>query len=268
MVLGDAEEKEIFRPFPIGLAEFPERSADQVEAGGRHVDRAKTAMGGKIGRAELRRPPAGQGLALIAPGKEGEFRRVVAPDRAEPADRDRQRLFPLDLDELAFAPLADPLRLPQPGGRIMLHDPGRALAAQNALVDRMVAVALDVADFPVADVDLDAAPAGAHVAGGELRLVADRRRRDRCPAPAASTPRSKANRQARPSQPLFAGRLSRVCPMGGKPAGRAGRATRRRPYEPPSGGGASSRWSTIHSVRSQASRMPMKSSSAVEPATA
>jgi len=36
----------------------------------------------------------------------------------------------------------------------MLHDPGRALGAQYALVDRVVAIALDVADTTILEVDL------------------------------------------------------------------------------------------------------------------
>jgi hypothetical protein len=38
----------------------------------------------------------------------------------------------------------------------------------------MIAVALDVADLAVPDVDVDAAAAGAHVARGLADLVADR----------------------------------------------------------------------------------------------
>ena len=56
----------------------------------------------------------------------------------------------------------------------MLHDAGRALGAQHAAIDRVVAVALDVADLAVLDVDVDAAAAGAHIAGGLAHLVARR----------------------------------------------------------------------------------------------
>jgi hypothetical protein len=55
----------------------------------------------------------------------------------------------------------------------MLHEAGAAFAADDAAVDRMVAVALDVANLPVLDVDFDAAAAGAHVAGGAVNRVGD-----------------------------------------------------------------------------------------------
>ena len=58
----------------------------------------------------------------------------------------------------------------------MLHDAGAALAAQHAAIDRMVLVAVDVADLAVLDVDVDAAAAGAHVAGGLGDAVGDVRR--------------------------------------------------------------------------------------------
>ena len=57
----------------------------------------------------------------------------------------------------------------------MLHDAGGALAAQHAFVHRVVAVAFDVPNLAVLQVYLDAATAGAHVAGGGLDLVGDDR---------------------------------------------------------------------------------------------
>ena len=90
----------------------------------------------------------------------------------EPAGRGLQRLVPGDLLELAGAARADALqRRAQPRRRRMRHDAGRALAADHALVDRVVAVAVDVADPAVLQMDPDAAAAGAHVAGGGLDLV-------------------------------------------------------------------------------------------------
>jgi hypothetical protein len=56
----------------------------------------------------------------------------------------------------------------------MLHDAGRALGAEHALIDRMIAVALDVTDLAVLDVHIDAATAGAHIAGRFSDLVGDR----------------------------------------------------------------------------------------------
>ncbi len=58
VVLGHAEEKKISRAFPIRLAEFPERAADGVQAGGGHVDRAEAAVRGIVRGAELLCPPA------------------------------------------------------------------------------------------------------------------------------------------------------------------------------------------------------------------
>ncbi len=81
MILGDAEDHEELGLFPVGGAEFPERAAQRVDAGGRHVDRAEAAMRGVVRRAELLRPPAGQRLALVAPGEEGELLGVALADR-------------------------------------------------------------------------------------------------------------------------------------------------------------------------------------------
>ena len=76
VILGDAEQHEVFGMLPVRLAELPERAADRVHAAGGHVDRAEAAVRGVIGRAELRRPPAGERLRLIAPGEEGELLRI------------------------------------------------------------------------------------------------------------------------------------------------------------------------------------------------
>src|SRR5437763_16792092 len=53
----------------------------------------------------------------------------------------------------------------------MLHDPRGALAADDALVHRMIAIAFDIFDGAVLEIDLYPAAAGAHVAGGGLDLV-------------------------------------------------------------------------------------------------
>ena len=177
VVFGAAEHHEIARQLPVGLAELPERAADRIEPAGRHVDRAEAAMRGVVGRAELGRPPAGQRLALVASGEEGELARVAVTDRAEPADRDVDRLVPLDLGELAGAARTDPLQgFGQPRRRGLGHDAGGALGAQDAAVDRVIPVALDVSNRAVPHVDLDAAAAGALITGREFDLVGDRRR--------------------------------------------------------------------------------------------
>ena len=55
--------------------------------------------------------------------------------------------------------------------RLLLHDARGALAADHPAVDRVVAVALDVADAAVLQMDFDPAAAGAHVAGRVFDLV-------------------------------------------------------------------------------------------------
>ena len=167
VILGDAEHQHVLRAVPVDVAEFPETAADGVEAGRRHVDRAKAAMRGEIGGAELLGPPAGEGLTLVAAGEEGELARLGGPDRAEPLGGEGQRLLPFDFLEVAAAALASAQQgLVEAGRGVVVHDAGGTLAAQHALVDRMVGVALDVADAAVLQVDADAAAAGAHVAGG------------------------------------------------------------------------------------------------------
>src|SRR5690349_774384 len=53
----------------------------------------------------------------------------------------------------------------------MLHDARGALAADHPLVHRVVAIALDIFDRAVFQIDFDAATAGTHVARGRLDLV-------------------------------------------------------------------------------------------------
>src|SRR5262249_19078741 len=129
-------------------------------------------MGGVIRRAELARPPAGQCLALVAPGEERELLWILGADPRQPLRGDAQRFIPADL--LEFARTAWPhaqQRAGQPGRRVLRHDAGRTLAAENAVIDRMVAIALDVANLAVKEVHLDPAATGAHVAGGAFHLV-------------------------------------------------------------------------------------------------
>ena len=172
VVLGDAEHQEVAGVVPVGVAELPERAAEGVHAGGRHVDRAEAAVGGEVGRAVLDGPPSRERLALVAAGEEGELLGIGAAHLAQPLGGKAQGLLPGDLLEVAGAALAHAQqRALQAGWRVVLHDAGRALAAQHALVDGMVAVALDVADLAVLEEHADAAAAGAHVAGGGLDLV-------------------------------------------------------------------------------------------------
>ena len=64
-------------------------------------------------------------------------------------------------------------RLLELGRRGLLHDAGGALAADHAAVDRVIAVALDVADAAVLEMHFDPAAAGAHVTGRTLHFVGD-----------------------------------------------------------------------------------------------
>src|SRR4029077_17396078 len=118
-----------------------------------------------------------QGLALIAPGEEGELFRVVGTNSRQPLDRRRDCLLPLDLAKFTGAALADPLqRLPELGRRLLLHNAGGGFAAAHAAVDRVSWVALDEADPAIPQMHFDAAAAGAHVAGRVFDLVGDLRR--------------------------------------------------------------------------------------------
>ena len=111
------------------------------------------------------------------PVKKASFLGSVARTSPSHCGREPQGLVPGDLAEVARAARADAQqRRLQPRRRIVLHDAGRALAAQHALVHGMVAVALDVADLAVLEEHADAAAAGAHVAGGGLDLVGRRHR--------------------------------------------------------------------------------------------
>ena len=62
MIFGNTEQHEHFGQVPVRRTKFPESAADCIDSASRHIDRTKTAMRGKIWRAKLLRPPAGQGL--------------------------------------------------------------------------------------------------------------------------------------------------------------------------------------------------------------
>src|SRR6185312_16399734 len=175
VILGDAPEHQVLRQRPVRLAELPEAAAERVHAGRGHVDRAEAAVCGVVDRAERLRPPAGQRLGLVAAGEERELVRIAVADVAEPFRRELERLVPFDFAELALAALADAQqRLRKPRRRVVLHDAGRTLRADHAAVDRMLRVAVDVADAAVLEMHADAAAAGAHVAGRGLDAVAGR----------------------------------------------------------------------------------------------
>ena len=174
MILGGAEHHEQARTLEVGPAEFPERAADGVDHAGGHVDRAETAVGGVVRRAELLGEQAGQRLHLVAAGVQGESLRIGIADVLQPLADRGQGFFPADLFERRLAALGPglaPQRFTQPRRRVLLHDAGRALGAEHALVDRVLGIALDEAHLAVLDGDPDAAATGAHVAGGVFHLA-------------------------------------------------------------------------------------------------
>jgi hypothetical protein len=177
MVFGHTEHDEEPRAIPIGRAELPKSAADRHDPGGGHVDGAEAAMGGVVRRAELLRPESGQRLRLVAPSEKGNFPRIARADLAEPSRGGFQRLVPGNLAELARTARTGPQeRRAQPCRRVVLHDAGGTLGAEHAAIDRMVAIAFDVANLAVLQMDVDTAATGAHVACGLSHLVGDRLR--------------------------------------------------------------------------------------------
>ncbi len=169
MVFRRADHDEQLGTFQIGAAEFPERTADGVDHARGHVHRAEAAVRRIVGRAELAREQTGQRLHLVASGEQRELLRIGGAYLAQALGQDGEGLFPADLLELArtaFGALLAAQRLGQPRGRILLHDAGRTLGADHAVVQRMVWVAVDVAHLTVAQMHADAATAGAHIASG------------------------------------------------------------------------------------------------------
>ncbi len=174
MILGHSEHHEQLCPLPVRLAEFPEGPADGVDAPRRHVHRTKAPVCGIVRRAEVLRPPAGKALRLVASREEGQLLRCRLAQGLHPRNRRRQRLLPGDHLEGPGPARPHPAqRRAEAAGRGHLHDPRRPFGTEDALVDRMVPVALDVGDLSRLHVHVDAAAAGTHVAGGLADLVAD-----------------------------------------------------------------------------------------------
>ena len=184
MILGHAPEHEILRAVPVGRAEFPERIADRIEAGSGHVDRAEAAVRGPVRRAELLRPEARQRLHLVAAREERELLGIGRADMREAFAQQIKRVVPRNRVVDAVAPLAAGTanhRVLQLRLRILLHDARAALGAEHALIHHVIRVALDeayvrltrLAGFPGSFFrrHLDAAAAGAHVAGGVMHLL-------------------------------------------------------------------------------------------------
>ena len=171
---------------PVGLAKFPERAAKGIDARGGHVDAAKSAVGRVVRGAIGLCPEAGKALRLVAPGEKRQLFRGGIADRFEPGGRLLQGLVPRDFLELPRPARACPPQwIAQAGRRVDLHDPGRAFGAEHTLVDRVIAVALDIGDFLFAvgarlQMYVDPAAAGAHVAGGLFDFVRDMGREVDC----------------------------------------------------------------------------------------
>ncbi len=174
VILGHAPHDEIFGVVPVRRAEFPERKADRIQTGCRHVDRTEPAVRRPVRRAELLRPQTGQRLHLVATREESQLGRVGRTNFFQPVGQHVERLLPGNRLVNALAALGTRLAhqgLGQLGGRILLHDPRRSLGAQHAPVGRVIAVALDEADLVVFQRDLDAAAAGAHITSGVLDFL-------------------------------------------------------------------------------------------------
>ena len=115
VVFGHAPQHKILRPIPIDCTEFPERIADGIKAGSGHVHRAKSAVRGPIGCAELLRPQTGQRLHLVAPGKERELFWIRRANVCEPFGQHCQRLVPRDRYKLSGAAFSTGLAHHRPG---------------------------------------------------------------------------------------------------------------------------------------------------------
>ncbi len=112
--------------------------------------RTEPAMRCVVRRTEHLCPVPRQGLRLVATGKEGQLAGIGLAYGAQPLCGNRQA---------SSQPISTSVPLPrgptrfngslQPRRRIVLHDPGRTLGTEYAAIDRMVAVALDVADLSV-----------------------------------------------------------------------------------------------------------------------
>ena len=61
-------------------------------------------------------------------------------------------------------------RLRQPSRGVLLHDPRRPLGAEHPLVQRMIRIALNVANLTIPQRHPNPATAGAHITGRVLHL--------------------------------------------------------------------------------------------------
>src|SRR5471032_2525099 len=173
MIFRRADHEEQLGAVEIGTAELPERSADRVDHAGRHVRRTKTAVSRIVRRTELFGEEPCQRLHLIAAGKEREFLWVRSANSGKALFEDIEGDFPRHRFELRAATLGvRPAHqwLREASGRILLHDAGRALRADHALVERVLRVAIDVTHFAFAQMHANATATSTHVAGSRLDL--------------------------------------------------------------------------------------------------
>jgi hypothetical protein len=168
VILGGADHHEKPRPIEVRAAELPERPADRVDHSRGHVDRAEAAVRCVVRRAELAREKSRERLHLVAAGEHREALGIGRADLPQALLEHLESLVPAHLDEFPRSALGAGLaqqRLCKTCRRVLLHDPRAALRADHPLVDRVLGIAFDVADFAVAHVHANAAAARAHVAG-------------------------------------------------------------------------------------------------------
>ena len=175
VVFGRAQHHKQFGSLQVRPAKLPKAAAHAVDHAGGHVDRAKAAVRGVVGRAELAGKQAGERLHLVAPGEQRKLLGVGVSDVRQAFAQDVKGALPrnrLKLTRPAFAARFAQQRLRQAGGRVLLHDAGRAFGADHPLVERVVRVAVDVAHLGAFvafhQMHPNAAAAGAHVTGGAL----------------------------------------------------------------------------------------------------
>ena len=116
-------------------------------------------------------------LQFVAHSEEGQPLRVSFPHFLQGICGDFHRLIPGNLGIFAGTARPHPLqRGLQARGAILRHDAGAALAAEHALIHRMIGIAFNIAHPAILQMHANPTTAGAHIAGGCLHLIADRRR--------------------------------------------------------------------------------------------
>jgi hypothetical protein len=175
VVLGGADHDEQLGAVQVGAAKLPEGAANGVDESRRQIDGTEAAVSGVVGGAELLGEEAGEGLHLVATSEEGEALGVGGAQVGQALGEEGEGLLPGDRFEVGGATQgagATAQGLGEPRRRVLLHDPRGTLGTDDALVEGVVRVTLDVAHLAIPKMDADAAAAGAHVTGGLLDLGA------------------------------------------------------------------------------------------------